>query len=94
MGKLFDDTLKKPNGKWDKQALTMFLFTILTAISGLYVVVSDYFLKKEINPYAIGVVGLFGSMATGQAVINIWNKKVDKNLDIDQSTSTNQENLG
>lgn len=82
--KLLDDTLKKPNGKWDKQSLTMFLFSILTALSGLYVVVSDYFLTKEINPYAIGVVGLFGSIATGQAVINVWNKKVDKKLDIDQ----------
>jgi len=26
--KLLDDTLKKPNGKWDKQALTMFLFSM------------------------------------------------------------------
>ena len=84
--KLIDDTLKKRNGKWDKQALTMFLFSILTAISGLYVVVSDYFLTKEINPYAIGVVGLFGSLATGQAVISTWNKRIDKNLDIDQKT--------
>jgi len=93
--KLLDDTLKKPSGKWDKQALTMFLFSILTAISGLYVVVSDYFLTKEINPYAIGVVGLFGSIATGQAVINVWNKKVDKNYDIDQNNNTNEtENLG
>jgi len=85
MGSIIDDTLKKPSGKWDKQALTMFLFSILTAISGLFIVVSDYFLEKEINPYAIGVVGLFGSIATGQAVINVWNKKVDKNLDIDQN---------
>jgi len=83
---IIDDTLKKRNGKWDKQALTMFLFSILTAISGLYIVVSDYFLTKEINPYAIGVVGLFGSLATGQAVISTWNKKIDKNLDIDQKT--------
>jgi len=94
MGNIVDDTLKKPSGKWDKQALTMLLFTVLTALTGIYVVVSDYFLKKEINQYAIIVVGLFGSMATGQAVVNVWNKKVDKNLDIDQNTSTNQENLG
>ncbi len=85
--KLFDETLKKPNGKWDKQALQMFLFSILTALGGLFIIVSDYFLEREINPYAIAVVGLFGSMATGQAIINIWNKKVDKNLDIDQEPS-------
>lgn len=82
--KILNDTLKKPSGKWDKQALTMFLFSVLTAVSGMYVVVSDYFLTKEINPYAIGVVGMFGSLATGQAVISTWNKKVDKNLNIDQ----------
>jgi hypothetical protein len=88
--KIIDDTLKKPNGKWDKQSLTMFLFTVLTAATGLYIVVSDYFLDKEINQYAIVVVGLFGSMATGQAVVNVWNKKVDKNLNIDQNTITNE----
>lgn len=82
--KLIDDTLKKPSGKWDKQAITMFVFSILTAMSGLFIVVSDYFLTKEINPYAIAVVGLFGSIATGQAVISTWNKKIDKNLNIDQ----------
>ena len=89
--KIIDDTLKKPSGKWDKQALNMFVFTILTAVTGLYIVVSDYFLDKEINQYAIVVVGLFGSMATGQAVVNVWNKKVDKNLNIDQNISTEQE---
>jgi hypothetical protein len=86
--KIFEDTLKKPNGKFDKQALQMFTFTVMTVLSGSFVIVSDYFLTREINPYAIAVVGLFGSMATGQAVINVWNKKVDKNLDIDQNNST------
>lgn len=82
--KIINDTLKKPNGKWDYRKLSMFVFTILGALSGLFIVVSDYFLNKEINPYAIGVTGLFLSMATGQSIVATWNKKVDTNLGIDQ----------
>lgn len=89
MKEIINDTLKKPSGKWDKQALTMFLFTILFAITGLFIVVSDYFLEKEINQYAIVVCGLFGTASSGQAIVNVWNKKVDKNLDIDQNQSIN-----
>jgi len=84
MNKLLNDTLKKPNGKWDKQALNMLLFTFLGAGTGLFIVVSDYFLTKEINPYAIVVVGYFLGMASGQAIITTWNKRVDKRLNIDQ----------
>lgn len=84
--RIIDDTLKKPNGKWDYRKLTAFVAFILGDITGVYVVVSDFFLKREINPYAIGIVGLFFSLATGQSIIATWNKKVDKNLDIDQPT--------
>jgi len=84
MNKLLNDTLKKPNGKWDKQALNMLLFTFLGAVTGLFIVISDYFLTKEINPYAIVVVGYFLGMASGQAIITTWNKRVDKRLNIDQ----------
>ena len=82
--KIIDDTLKKPNGKWDKQALTMMLSFMLGGFTGIFIVISDYFLTKEINPYAIIVVGYFLGMASGQAVIATWNKRVDKRLDIDQ----------
>ncbi len=92
--KLIDDTLKKPNGKWDYRKLTMFLFTILGAFTGLFIVVSDYFLNKEINPYAIAVTGLFLTMASGQSVVATWNKKVDANLGIDQKENINNEQIG
>lgn len=88
--KLVDDTLKKPNGKWDYRKLTMFLFTILGAFTGLFIVVSDYFLNKEINPYAIAVTGLFLTMASGQSVVATWNKKIDANLGIDQKEINNE----
>lgn len=81
--KLIDDTLKKPNGKWDKQALTMFVSFFMACLLGSYVVVSDFFLNKEINPYAIVVVGYFIALSGGTAVVNIWNKKVDNRIEND-----------
>jgi hypothetical protein len=95
--KIINDTLKKPNGKWNRQALTMFLFSVLGAITGLYVVVSDYFLEKEINQHAIIVVGLFLTMASGQAVVTTWNKRIDRQMDIDQEPNpqyTNDDDSG
>lgn len=84
MSQIFEDTLKKTNGKYDYRKLTAFVAFILGGFSGLYVVMSDLFLKEEINPYAIGVVGLFFSLATGQAVIATWNKKVDKGIETNE----------
>lgn len=79
--KIINDTLKKPNGKWDKQALTMFVSFIMAIFLGTYIVVSDFFLNKEINPYAIVVEGYFIGLSGGTAVLNIWNKKVDSRID-------------
>ncbi len=90
--KIFRDTLQKPNGKWDYRKLTAFVAFVLGDVSGLYVVFSDFLLKKEINSYAIGVVGLFFSLATGQAVISTWNKRIDKRLDIDQEPNPQYTN--
>lgn len=87
--KIIDDTLKKPNLKWDYRKLTTFVSFILGDVSGLYIVFSDLILSKPINPYAIGVVGLFFSIATGQSIISTWNKKVDKSLNIDQEINEN-----
>jgi len=70
--KLINDTLKKPNGKWDKQALTMFVAFVCTIITGFFIV-----LTKEVNHYAIDVFFGFVALSSGQAAMNIWNKKID-----------------
>ena len=90
--KIINDTLKKPIGRLDYRKLTMFLFTCLGALTGTFIVVSDYFLTKEINSYAIVVTGLFLTMASGQSVVATWNKKVDKNLGIDQEPNPQYTN--
>ncbi len=78
--KVLKDTLQKPNGRFDKQALQMFASFVLTVIFGAYIVASDYFLDREINRYAIDVFFGFVFLSGGQAAFNIWNKKVDRKL--------------
>ena len=67
----------KTNNKWSSRKLTMFVSFSLGCILGSYVVFSDYFLTKEINSYAIIVVGYLFGMATGQALIISKDKKVE-----------------
>lgn len=55
----------------------MFVAFCITIILGCYIVTSDYFLNKEINRYAIDVFFGFVALSSGQAAMNIWNKKVD-----------------
>ena len=85
--KIIDDTIKKPNGKFDKQALTMFGSFLVSIFLGTYIVFSDYFLKDVINPYAIVVEGYFIGLTSGQAVVNVWNKKVDNKINTNENTS-------
>ena len=92
MHKIFKDTLLKPNGKWDSRKLTAFTAFILGSLCGVFVTISDFLLTKEINPYAIAVVGLFFSLATGQTIVSTWNKKVDNSLGIDQEPNNQYSN--
>lgn len=82
-------TLKKRNGDLDYRKLTAFSSYFLGSICAIYVVASDLFLKKEINPYAIGIVGLFFSMATGQVYFSMRNKKLENQINND--TENNQQ---
>jgi hypothetical protein len=51
--KLFENTLKSPNGKWSRKSLTLFVSFVVSIILGVYIVSSDFILDKEINKYAI-----------------------------------------
>jgi hypothetical protein len=75
--KIIDDTLKN-KGKWDKQALTMFVSFCMTVLTGAYIVASDWFLDREINHAAIEVFYGFVVLSGGTGAINIWNKKVNR----------------
>ena len=74
MIKILEDTLKSPNGKWSRKSLTMFSAWIAALISGLFIHVSDYFLPKEINPYAIQVFYGFLMLAGGTTAMTVYEK--------------------
>lgn len=88
--KILRDTLKKPNGRFDKQSLQMFTSFIVSIVFGAYIVFSDWWLEKEINSYAIVVEGYFVALAGGQAYLSMINKKVDVEYNIDRE-EPNQE---
>jgi hypothetical protein len=74
MIKILEDTLKSPNGKWSRKSLTMFSAWIAALLSGLFIHVSDYFLPKEINPYAIQVFYGFLMLAGGTTAMTVYEK--------------------
>lgn len=76
--KRFIKTLEKANGDLDYRKLTAFSAYVIGGFCGVYVVMSDLWLKKDINPYAIGVVGLFFGLASGQTYFSMQNKKLEQ----------------
>jgi hypothetical protein len=75
----------KPSGKWDKQALTMFVFSAATLLTGIYIVISDYFLPREVNRYAIDVLIVFAALSTGSSIVNVVNKREDRKFFVSDS---------
>lgn len=72
--KIINDTLKSPNGKWSRKSLTMLSSWIMAILSGIFINVSDYFLPKEINPYAIQVFFGFLMLAGGTTAMTVYEK--------------------
>jgi hypothetical protein len=71
--KLFENTLKSPNGKWSRKSLTLFVSFVVSIILGVYIVSSDFILDKEINKYAIEVFNgfmLLVAALTGATVVD------------------------
>ena len=66
--KIINDTLKN-NGKWSRKSLTAFVSFVIAVIIGGYIVVSDWFLQKEINRYAIDV--FFGFLALSGGIFGL-----------------------
>jgi hypothetical protein len=79
----FIKTLEKSNGDLDYRKLTAFSSYVIGGACGVFIVISDLVLTKEINPYAIGVVGLFFGLASGQTYFSMQNKKIDNNINHD-----------
>jgi len=81
MRKLINDTLKSPNGKWSRKSLTLFVSFVVALVLGFYIVLSDFFLKVEINKYSIEVFDSFMLLVaalTGATVADKFAPKTKK----------------
>lgn len=77
--KIFEDTLKSPNGKWSRKSLTLFTSFLISIILGFYIVTSDFILKKEINKYSIEVFNSFMLLTGALSGITVADKFTPKN---------------
>ena len=90
------DTLRKPNGRWDKQALTMFVSFIITIILGLGNTVMSYVFEIYQNEMAENIFNTFAILTGTLSGTNIGNKLVDmsrarNNKDKEEQVDINQE---
>lgn len=77
MHPIFEHTLKKSNGRWDKQALTFFLFVGLTVITGMAIVIASLFFQVAEAKMAYEVFTTFAAIMAFMSGSNITNKWVD-----------------
>ena len=67
--KIISDTLKGPDGKYSRKSLTILACLIMSFLVGSFIVLSDYFLTKEINQYAILV--FYGFLGVGGGTLGL-----------------------
>jgi len=86
--KIINDTLKKRDGTWDKQALTMFISFGMTLILGIINTFFSYYLGITENKMAMGIFDTFAILTGTLSGTNIGNKLVDMAKAKNQSTTT------
>lgn len=77
MTKLINDTLKKKDGTWDKQAISMFVSFFITVALGLINTFLSYYMQIYDNRMAEGVFDTFAILTGSLSGFNIGNKLVD-----------------
>jgi uncharacterized membrane protein YqgA involved in biofilm formation len=76
--KIINDTLKKSDGKWDKQALTFFVSFVISCTLGVTMVIVSYALNLPENKTADNVFNSFMILTGALSGTNIANKLADK----------------
>lgn len=74
MNKIINDTLKSPNGKWSRKSLTMLSSWVMAILSGIFILISDMLLDKQINTYAIDVFFGFLMLSGGTTAMTVYEK--------------------
>lgn len=77
LNKIVDDTLKKRDGFWDKQAITFFASFIMSVLLGVTIVGLSFYLNIVVNPAAENVFNSFMVLTGVMSGTNIWSKIVD-----------------
>lgn len=93
MKKIIDDTLKKPNGKWDKQALTFFVSFHLSIILGITNLICSYVSGIVNNPTADNVFNSFMLLTATLSGINVGNKLADYMTSKKEKKQSDNENV-
>lgn len=75
--KIINDTLKKSNGKWDKQALTFFVSFLLSIAFGITNTIVSYISGIVNNPTSDNIFNSFMFLTAALSGANIANKYVD-----------------
>lgn len=97
--KIIKDTLQKPNGKWDKQALTFFAAFVMSIILGTVNTVVSYVSGIVNNPTADNIFNSFMFLTAALSGANIANKYVDvvkarnEKENYNNESITNKDNL-
>lgn len=75
--KIIQDTLQKPNGKFDKQALSFFVAFVISIILGIANTIVSYVSGIINNPTADNIFNSFMFLTAALSGANIANKYVD-----------------
>lgn len=75
--KLLDDTIKKCNGKYDKQAITMLVSFAISIALGISNTIMSYVLNITNNNTADNVFNSFMILTGAMSGVNVYNKIVD-----------------
>lgn len=78
LNKLIDDTLKEKNGKWSRKSLTLFVYTVMSVLTGGYIVFSHLFTDVPVSEIANEV--FWGFMAGAGVLVHytVKDKKENK----------------
>lgn len=79
LNKLVDDTLKEKNGKWSRKSLTLFVFTIMSVLTGSYIVFSH--LLTDVPISETSEVVFLGFMAGSGVMVHYTVKDKKENKD-------------
>lgn len=91
--KVIDDTLKKANGKFDKQALTFFVTFFITCAMGILGFAFSYIFGIQKNEMAMSILDSFMMLTFALSGTNIGNKIADNYVSKKTNTTGTEQEI-